>query len=231
MGRALSRLAARVTRTIIFAKAPVAGAVKTRLIPALGAEGAAALARQMLHRTCEQALAANIGPVELCVSPDAAHPDWNGHVPPGVEITRQGDGDLGERLWRAVQRWGAPLMLIGTDCPDLDARRLRAAAAMLASHDAMIHPTADGGYALLGLNRFDPSLFADIKWSSATVAQDSIARIEALGWSLHIGETLRDIDEPEDLVGLGSAPPFSVTPAKAGVSGPEVTAVSTRPRP
>ena len=82
---------------------------------------------------------------------------------------------------------GENILLIGTDCPALDRHRLRAAAEALLTHDAVIHPTLDGGYALLGLRRFDSSLFAGIGWSGPDVAADTIARIEALGWSLHIG--------------------------------------------
>jgi glycosyltransferase A (GT-A) superfamily protein (DUF2064 family) len=91
------------------------------------------------------------------------------------------------------------VLLIGSDCPELDADRLRTAAAHLETHDAVIHPARDGGYVLLGLTRFDPLLFSDIAWSTGSVAATTIARIRALGWSLHIGETLRDVDEPEDL--------------------------------
>jgi rSAM/selenodomain-associated transferase 1 len=195
-----------VTRIVIFAKAPVAGRVKTRLIPALGAEGAADLAAAMLDATCREALAAGVGPVELCL---AGHPEWTGDLPDTVEVTDQGEGDLGERLWRAARRVGAPLLLIGTDCPELDRNRLRAAAQWLRDHDAMLHPAADGGYALLGLNRLDPSLFEAMPWSTDAVAAETIARIAALGWSLHIGETLRDIDEPADLAHL---PPYLLPP-------------------
>ena len=95
---------------------------------------------------------------------------------------------------------GERVLLIGADCPDLTRRRLAAAAAALGGHDAMIHPARDGGYALLGLARFDPSLFSEIAWSTSGVAAATIARIEALGWSLHVGDTLRDIDEPGDLL-------------------------------
>jgi glycosyltransferase A (GT-A) superfamily protein (DUF2064 family) len=80
---------------------------------------------------------------------------------------------------------------------------LRAAALALATNDAVIHPTMDGGYALLGLRRFDPSLFDGIGWSGPTVAADTISRIGAVGWSLAVRETLRDIDEPEDLTAAG----------------------------
>ena len=190
------------TRIVIFAKAPVPGKVKTRLIPALGAEAAAILAATMLHRTAAEALDSEVGSVELCMDPPSGHPDWMGQVPLDVIATPQGEGDLGERLARAARRVlaaGDRVLLIGTDCPELDRDRLAAAAAALERHDAVIHPTQDGGYALLGLGRFDPSLFEGIAWSTDQVAAQTIARIEALGWSLHVGETLRDIDVPGDL--------------------------------
>jgi rSAM/selenodomain-associated transferase 1 len=172
------------------------------LIPALGAEGAARLAAEMLQRTATEALASGVGPVELCADPEPKHPDWAAHIPDGVELSFQGAGDLGERLARAARRvvaGGDTVVLIGTDCPELEARRLGEAASKLAGCDAVIHPSRDGGYALLGLARFDASLFEGIAWSTDSVASETIARIEALGWSLHVGETLRDIDEPADL--------------------------------
>ena len=191
-----------MTRIVIFAKAPVPGKVKTRLIPALGAETAAVLAATMLHRTAAEALDSDVGSVELCMDPPSGHPDWMGQVPLDVIPTPQGEGDLGERLARAGRRVlaaGDRVILVGTDCPELDRARLVAAAAALERDDAVIHPTQDGGYALLGLGRFDPSLFEGIAWSTDRVAAQTIARIEALGWSLHVGETLRDIDVPADL--------------------------------
>jgi len=132
------------TRILIFAKAPVPGRVKTRLIPALGAAGAARLARRMLDHTLEQAVAAGIGPVELCASPSLTALDWAGFTPPsGVEHSDQGEGDLGVRMARAVLRrldHDGRILLIGSDCPALSARRLREAAAALDCHDAVIHP-------------------------------------------------------------------------------------------
>ncbi|HZF43236.1 MAG TPA: TIGR04282 family arsenosugar biosynthesis glycosyltransferase [Sphingomonadaceae bacterium] len=189
-------------RIVIFAKAPVAGAVKTRLIPALGADGAARLAERMLAGTAAAAVAAGLGEPEVCAAPHPEKPEWEPFRPNGVRMTDQGEGDLGQRLARAAARVigaGEGVLLIGTDCPDLDAARLRDAAERLRTHDAVIHPAADGGYVLLGLARFDPSLFARIAWSTSSVAADTIARVRALGWTLDIGETLRDIDEPADL--------------------------------
>jgi len=189
-----------VTRIVIFAKAPVPGQVKTRLIPALGEEGAATLAGKMLVDTCREAVAAQVGPVELCLSGKLSH------VPAGVEVSDQGEGDLGQRLARAAERvigGGEAAIFIGTDCPGLDSRRLRSATSELERHDAVMHPTFDGGYALLGLRQYDPSIFSGIEWSTPTVAAATVARFNALGWSLHVGDMLLDVDEPADLEAAG----------------------------
>jgi len=200
----------KAARIIIFAKAPVAGRVKTRLITALGAEGAAQLARRMLLQTAAEAREVLMAESELCADPDPADEAWDGLLPEGLDyLAGQGDGDLGERLARATGRviaGGQRAILIGTDCPALTACRLTQACRELESHDAVIHPTFDGGYALLGLARFDPSLFSDIAWSTDAVARTTLGRLRTLGWSLQLGETLRDVDEPEDLARLLSSP-------------------------
>lgn len=191
------------TRIVIFAKAPVAGLAKTRLIPALGAEAAARLARRMLLHTLQEASAAAVGPVELCVTPHPSDPAWQG-LPPleGICWTAQAVGDLGMRMAEAARRASAasePVLLVGTDCPQLDAVRLRRAAEFLHDRDALLHPAFDGGYVLLGLRRFDPRLFEQIPWSTAEVADRTIERFRELGWSLAVGGMLHDIDEPADL--------------------------------
>ncbi len=172
-------------RIVIFAKAPAAGLAKTRLIPALGAQGAARLAAALLSHAVEQALVSGVGPVELCVTPAPHDPLWSGLAPQAtLNWSAQGDGDLGARMARAAQRAlsaGEPVLLMGTDCPELTAGRIREAAASLIAADATLVPAFDGGYVLLGLNRFDASLFAGIAWSTATVAQVTRARVEQLG--------------------------------------------------
>lgn len=190
-------------RIIIFAKAPVAGEAKTRLVPALGEEGAARLAHQMLLATVDQALAADLGLPELCTTPATDHAAWDDLLPAApLHFTDQGGGDLGERLARAATRGlssGRPVLLIGADCPALTSEHLRAAAAALDDHDAVLLPATDGGYVLLGLRRTDPSLFRDIPWSTSAVTRETLDRIRTLGWTVHVGETLQDIDRPEDI--------------------------------
>lgn len=197
------------TRIIIFAKAPHPGAAKTRLTPALGEQGAARLAAVMLAHTLDKALVADVGPVELCMSPDANGPQWLGvNLPEDIVIADQGDGDLGARMARAVQRaltQDDAVLLIGTDCPELSVARLRDAAQALSDSDSVIHPAADGGYVLLGLIRSDPSLFSDIAWGMDGVARVTLDRLAALGWSTQVGDVLHDVDEPGDLVRLPEA--------------------------
>jgi hypothetical protein len=201
-------------RIVVFAKAPVPGRVKTRLIPALGETGAAQLAERMLEQALQQALAAAVGPVELCMSPAPDAPEWAGiALPAGIETSDQGEGDLGARMARAVQRataQGGAVLLTGTDCPDLTAERLRVAAARLAGHDAVLHRAEDGGYPLLGLRAFDASLFQSMPWSTPAVADLTLQRLAALGWTVWVGDTLRDIDEPADLIHAGAIPGFRV---------------------
>lgn len=205
---------------VIFAKAPQPGLVKTRLIPALGAQGAAALARRMLAHTLAEGLAAqltgSIHSVELCGSPAplhnaAPHAAWQ-HItlPAGLVLTAQGEGDLGERLARASaralesapERTQAAVLLIGTDCPALNAAALRQAAQQLSDHDAVLIPASDGGYCLLGFKQHHASLFTAMPWSTAAVAQETLARCAALGWRVWQGAALSDIDEPADLAAL-----------------------------
>lgn len=195
-----------VTRVLVFAKAPVPGRVKTRLIPALGAAGAARLARRMLDHALEQSLLAGIGPVELCASPASDHPDWAGcPLPTGIEASDQGEGDLGARMGRAALRnlrRDGRVLLMGADCPWLLAGHLRAAVAALEDHEAVVYPALDGGYVLLGLRAFHASVFQDIPWSTSVVTQLTLGRMRALSWRVWVGQTLPDIDEPADLVQL-----------------------------
>lgn len=193
----------RPVRIVVLAKAPVAGQVKTRLIPALGPQGAADLARDMLHRTLEYALKSGIGTVELCASPARRDPAWSSaSVPPSVQWSDQGAGDLGERMARVAQRRiaaGESILLIGTDCPELDVAYLRLAATALHQFDAVMAPSFDGGYALLGLNQFHASIFTDIAWSTDAVASTTQHRLAQLAWQTHYLPIVHDIDDPEDL--------------------------------
>lgn len=200
-------------RILLFAKAPVPGRVKTRLIPALGAEGAAQLAGRLLSHALKQALAADLGPVEVCASPAPEHPDWQHWLPALRELgpqgssvawSDQGEGDLGARLARSARGYldaGEPVLLMGADCPALTPRRLREVAKALDGHKAALIPARDGGYVLLGLRAFafHASLFTAMPWGTATVAELTQMRLRDLNWRMWVGEALSDIDVPADL--------------------------------
>ena len=193
---------------IVFAKAPVPGYAKTRLAKTLGDEGAARVASRMLDHPLQSALAATVGPIQLCCAPDSAHPQFMlAQQEHGISLFHQGDGDLGERMERAISRGLAShraVVLIGTDAPGLDGATLRRAAMVLRTNDAVAVPASDGGYVLIGLSRPAPGLFSGVAWSTAQVMAQTRMRAAALGLSLCELPTLHDVDEPEDLVHVPS---------------------------
>jgi uncharacterized protein len=196
-------------RTIVMAKAPIAGFAKTRLIPALGAQGAAQLAQRMLVHTLDTALAAQLGPVELCVDPGPSDPVWRTfNLPTTLAWSMQGAGDLGQRMARAALRAierQELVLLVGTDCPAISVAMLQGAAQALQSHDVALLPTADGGYALLGLQRFSSALFDHMPWSTSAVCALTLQRCAQIGWQVKSLPMLHDIDEPADLQWLPKA--------------------------
>lgn len=197
-------------RVIVMAKAPVAGFAKTRLMPALGAPGAAALAERLLERAVDAALAAELGPVELCCAPDASHHAFQRWIgAPRISLSLQGEGDLGARMGRAIDRAlevAAPapprVLLIGTDAPALDAAMLREAAEALADFDAVFVPAHDGGYALMGLCRPAPGLFEAMPWSTPQVMAQTRMRLARDGLRHKELAPVHDVDEPADLAHL-----------------------------
>ena len=187
---------------VVFAKAPVAGFAKTRLIPALGAQGAADLALRLLVHALQQAREADLGALELCCAPNLRHPAFGALVREGLTFTDQGHGDLGERMARAIERGLAQyamVLLIGTDAPALDAAVLRCAAAALDTHDAVFVPALDGGYVLVGLRRMVGSIFEDMPWSTPLVMQHTRERLAREGIVHAELAPLADIDEAADL--------------------------------
>lgn len=184
----------------VLARAPVPGLAKTRLIPALGAHGAAWIAARMIERTLSTALDAGIGPVTLWCTPDTSHRgfrDLAGELTIGLRP--QPDGDLGARMLAAIEAAAGPVLVIGTDCPALTPEHMREAADALAEGaDVAIVPAEDGGYVLIGMRESRPELFSDIPWSTDTVMATTRERIRAHGLSCREFAPLWDIDTPAD---------------------------------
>jgi rSAM/selenodomain-associated transferase 1 len=178
-------------RVALFTRWPTPGQAKTRLIPALGPQGAADLHRRLTERTVATVRAAGL-PLEIrsTGADPAQFRDWL-----GVEtVVDQGEGDLGVRLARTAQT--LPVLLLGADIPGLTAAHLAAAAAALATAPAVIGPAADGGYWLLGLAMPMPQLFTGIEWGTGEVLAATLAKLPPDTPRL---DTLSDLDTPADL--------------------------------
>ncbi len=205
VGTCESRVPGRAPdRLIVFTRHPVPGRVKTRLIPALGPAGAAALQQAMTRHTLEVASVLEGDGVTVEVRFDGGGREavrrWLGDRFP---LAEQGDGDLGERMRRAFDDAFAAgtgrALLIGTDCPDLDAPLLRAARAALDRHDLVLGPARDGGYYLIGLRQPAPDLFRDVPWGTDTVLARTEGIARGLGLAVARLPVLDDVDRPEDL--------------------------------
>lgn len=180
-------------RLTLFARFPTPGVAKTRLIPAIGAQAAAALHRALVEATVAEMRASGL-PFELRYTgaTTQAFSDWLGA---DIALIDQGDGDLGDRLARAQ----TPALLIGADAPALDAHRMRRAADALTTAPAVIGPAEDGGYYLLGSARPMAFLFEAMPWGTDAVFAETMQRLGANGIDPVVLETLADIDRPEDL--------------------------------
>ncbi len=195
----------RSTLIVVFAKAPQVGRVKTRLVTAIGAEGAARLHARLVERTLATVLAAECGVVELHGSP-AGHAALRSLARVNaLQLRRQAQGDIGRRMYEAFRRGlrtHARVILVGGDCPALAVSDVRRAARLLRSCDAVIAPAEDGGYPLIGLARNSQRLFDGVAWSTPGVMAQTRERLAALGWRWRELRTLWDVDRPEDLARL-----------------------------
>jgi len=187
----------------VFTKAPIAGLAKTRLVPALGAQGAARLQRRFTLDALRVAQAAGLGPVTLWCAPDARQRFFRAlGRSTGLACRDQPGGDLGQRMHQAfvLHCVHGPLLLIGTDCPPLQPRHLhQAAQALLAGDDAVFQPAEDGGYVLVGLRQPQAALFDGVAWSTSEVMAQTRQRAQARGLRWRELETLWDVDVPADL--------------------------------
>jgi len=170
----------------VMARAPVAGACKTRLIPAIGADGAAQLQRELITRTLASACDANLGAVTLFVTgedPAAFWPDCERQY--GVQVSNQHGADLGARMAHALSQLLASAqsaLLIGTDCPALNISQLQLAASALRQARMVFMPAEDGGYVLVGARSPEPAAFLDMPWGTERVMALTRQRLHEHGW-------------------------------------------------
>lgn len=197
---------------LLLSRYPVAGRAKTRLIPALGPEGAARLHRRLAENAAGVARASGSARVTVCFT-GAARRDVRAWLGCDFAYAAQPAGDLGERLRQAFAtafRAGARrAAAFGADVPDLTAAILRLAFAALAEHDVVLGPAVDGGYYLIGMKRDRPELLAGIDWGTARVCAQTRAAIGRLGLSVAELPTLCDVDRPQDAAALRTDPRFA----------------------
>ncbi len=198
---------------IVYSRFPEAGKTKTRLIPTLGAQGAADLQCAMSgHTLLTSRVAAARIDARLCVhfagGSAQAMRRWLGD---GTPYEAQGEGDLGQRMERTFQdsfaRGSSATVIIGTDCPSLTPDILVAAFEGLQEHDIVIGPAADGGYYLIGLRKPLPEIFSGIDWGTETVLRQTLATLEGTEPDIHWLPPLNDIDTADDLAAWDEVKP------------------------
>jgi rSAM/selenodomain-associated transferase 1 len=185
----------------VLARAAVPGAAKTRLIPALGATGAAALQAHLTRLALQRACTLGVA-VVLWLDGD---PD--DELLPlvrslGVELRSQPPGDLGTRMLAALHGAsdaGCAGLVIGTDCPAQRSEDLARAAALLRDHAVVLQPAHDGGYVLIGMRQPEPRLFTAMPWGSDAVLATTRARLRDAGLTWAELRPLPDVDRPDDV--------------------------------
>ncbi len=199
---------------VIFSKPPIPGNVKTRLIPALGAEDAAKLHHRLLRHTLRVVCRSGY-PRSLWIAGELAHPDLlDASHDFGIGLRRQEGADLGARMKHAMQTvltHAEAVAIVGTDCPVLQAHHLEQVFVALGSgSEVAVIPAEDGGYVLVGASSGQPerravvldALFDNITWSTDQVmarTRERLLQIDARWFEL---PTLWDIDRPEDVARL-----------------------------
>jgi len=180
---------------VLFARYPVPGSCKTRLIPAVGPDGAADIHRRLAARTADLLRASGCPTTIAITGADAeAFEQWLGT---GLEYVEQAQGNLTDRLLAFVEY--APVIFFGADTPDLADRHVKAAVEGLKSHEVIIGPAEDGGYYLIGMRKPLPEILTDMPWGTDQVLPETLRRLESLGIEPFLLETLSDCDRPEDL--------------------------------
>jgi len=214
-------------RLLILSKAPDAGAVKTRLIPLLGASGAAHLYATLLHACIDRLVAANLCPVDLWCAPTTGHPFFiDCEQRYGMALHQQAEGDLGSRMEHALEsalQQSGYAILVGADCPGLAISDIEETLRALRDRaDVVLGPASDGGYYLVAMRNRHAFLFGAMPWGSANVLQLTESRLRERGVSWHRLTVRRDLDTPEDYIALREVDCSSIAEPVSCATGTEV---------
>jgi rSAM/selenodomain-associated transferase 1 len=188
---------------LIFAKAPVAGQVKTRLVPHLSAEQAAKLHVELTQNRLQMCTAAGLCDVQLWCSPNGDHPFFSAcRQSYGVPLRTQQGHDLGERMSVAIKEMLQSynkVIVIGTDAPALGVPAIESAIDQLDRCDVVLVPAEDGGYVLIGAASHDDKLLASVPWGTKHVLASTLRNLDSLGLDYELLPECWDVDRPEDL--------------------------------
>lgn len=187
---------------LCFCKHPEAGLVKSRLAKDLGDEHASVIYKTLLDETLNSVHQFGFKTFLYCY-PDTNHPTLKQYRDKySIILKKQSDGDLGTKMHHAIKdhlNENKNIVLIGTDCLEIDAAYIQQAFNQLNSgKEVVLGPTEDGGYALIGANKMDESIFQNIEWSSEKVLKQTVGKINEL--NLKYGELpiARDLDTYKD---------------------------------
>lgn len=183
---------------IIFIKNPQLGKVKTRLAATVGDEKALSIYKQLLHFTQKLALSLKVNRALFYSDELILDDDWSNDT---FQKNVQEGNDLGERMKNAFQKvlqTNKKAIIIGSDCAELTSEILENAFEALEKNDFVIGPAKDGGYYLIGMNYFEPSVFENIEWSTEEVLPKTLEKINSLGKNVFLLPALSDTDNEED---------------------------------
>jgi len=198
---------------LVFAKAPIAGHAKTRLIPKLGPQGAADLHEQLLNHTLNNVIDADSWDTQLWCATDPEQTFFKQCAERyNIPLFQQQGADLGERMYHAlaiVLSNYKSAVLIGTDCPLLDQEKIAAVFEDLTDDSLVITPAEDGGYVLIGASRIEKEIFAKVDWGTSNVMSQTLRNIKQINCDAKLHPQLWDVDLPEDLVRLYAIAEFN----------------------
>lgn len=184
---------------LIFIRNPQLGKVKTRLARTLGNEEALRIYQILLEKTRLAALGCA---AERWLLYSDFVDEQDAWLPESFQKQTQSPGDLGERMEaafkKAFEAGASKVAIIGSDCPELSGEVLEQAFALLDSNDFVLGPVPDGGYYLIGMRAFDPSVFQGIEWSTESVREKTLEKIASAGKSCAFLPLLTDVDTEED---------------------------------
>lgn len=196
------------TSLIMFAKEPVPGKVKTRLIPHMSPQKAAELYKAFIVDTVADLTKLKVQALTIAYTPASHTTAFHELVGQLIPLFPQRGETLGERLKNAFQdsfcKEIKRVVIIGTDSPTLPTPYIKEAFYALRNVPIVIGPTFDGGYYLIGLSQFTGEIFDGIAWGAATVFCQTIERIKKLNLEFHLLPPWYDIDTPSDLLFLRS---------------------------